>query len=59
MKGYVEKRIAFSLFLLGLFFLPEDGGDMFLPYDGLSPNHAVKSHKTYHSNCLEDLKANS
>jgi hypothetical protein len=42
LKAYVEKHeqsltLASSLPLLGLFFLPE-GGDIFVPYDGLSAN---------------------
>jgi hypothetical protein len=36
----IAQALAFSSFLLGLIFLPEDGGDMFLRIVGLSPNYA-------------------
>lgn len=49
-KGKLSLPLAFFFLFFGLFFLPEDGGDIFFPYDGLSPNNGVMSHKTHHSN---------
>jgi hypothetical protein len=45
-------------FLLGSFFDPEYGGDMFLRNVGLSPNHMMLNpeDRTLHSRWVEDLK---
>lgn len=64
MSDYVEKGksnlpLLFFLPLFDLFFLLEDGSYIFFPYGGLFLNNDVTSHKTHHSNSLENLKYNS
>jgi hypothetical protein len=54
-KRYVENRkVSFPIFhfsesLLDLYFFPEDGDDMFLPYDRLPSNHGVTTNKPLHN----------
>jgi hypothetical protein len=51
-KRYVEKRKVSLESLLDLYFVPEDGDDMFLPYHRLPSNHGVTTHNPLH-NCMK------